>query len=145
MINGNRTVVFAATRKRGGEEQIDGQCRVVRHWPGSDRPDLILVAYGRGVKLEPGRYRAEFRLRSGPAGERMGQAAVLQLVKRQSQQVLVKAEIASGQHRERGYFSQVLEIRLSGTTEVEPQVLAGGGELWLDRVVFRLLNRLKDE
>ncbi len=127
-----RTIQFAYTRRKGGEEIMLADCRLVRFWKGGSRSAPTLVAYGKAITLQPGDYIARFRLRLQPSGA----TGILRINERSSQKTLVRAKITRQAAGEDTYYEQILPLHLAEKTRVEPQVLGESSPLWLDRVIL---------
>lgn len=129
-----RTVPMARTLCHAGRNLMDRQGDGVRHWkPGKTKPP-ITVAFGKGIRLEPGSYRAILRFRSVPPakGSDWGR---FELFAGKANEPLTAAPIEASNDLD--YREQTLTFAVGEAAAVEPRITAGWAPLWLLDVEFQ--------
>ena len=120
--------------RHGGGEKTHGG-RPVRYWAGR-RSTAEIVAYGRGMQLEPGRYRAAFHFAArAPAGA--GHWGHLGLHVLNQPAVLVDAQVEPVATTGDEMRVQSMAFELTERTVVEPRVTGAAARLWMWKVEFR--------
>lgn len=132
-----RAIAFCDTSRHAGGEVYAPGAACVRHWDGDGSRAPVAIAYGRSVKLPAGRWEAWVRCRmEAPRRTPRKYWAKFELHPPGKEQALIAAEfdrVASP----RGEFPiQRFPFELAQDADIEPRVVAGDAELWLDRMVF---------
>jgi hypothetical protein len=106
---------------------------LVRHWDGKVERNPPVVAYGGSAALPAGVYVARFRFRIGAVYPGGGHGpGELQVVKPETGDTFASAPIACATTG--AWVTQEVTFELEKERIVEPRVMGGDAELWLDRV-----------
>ena len=124
-----------ATMSKGcGENRLVAGSGLVRYWHGGAAASRIL-AHGASVVLPAGEHRAVFHYRTrAPRAEQVGHWGTFSLWQRGQGSPIVEAAVA--RREADGFVSQRLTFTLAEATRVEPRIIAGDAELWVQRVSF---------
>jgi hypothetical protein len=128
-----RTIALVRTARQGGSNRADRNGEGVRHWkPGRKKPPVVL-AFGKRIELQPGRYRAELTFRSRPP-RTGGEWGRFELWTRGTAAPLAAAALVPSDSRDDRV--QALTFSLEEATGVEPRITGGWAPLWLLEVEF---------
>jgi hypothetical protein len=128
-----RTISLVRTMKHAGSNRADRDGEGVRHWkPGRKRPPAV-VAFGKGIPLDEGRYRAVLEFRSAPPRDG-GDWGRIELLEHGTTNVMAESPVAPSDNRE--YRRQVLAFSLAEPARVEPRITGGHAPLWLMGMEF---------
>lgn len=136
-----RTVRFKDMRvhehaRRGIDNVIEGDVEM-RYWEGDGVRAPITLAFGIGLPLQAGSYRAEYRLRSKrPRREVKGGWGRLSLHVLNQSEALAEADVEKIPAEGDVFRTQTLTFELAAPASIEPRATGGDAELWLHTVEF---------
>ena len=128
-------IQLASTERDGGRNIKMPDGNILRHWKGNSAP--VNIAHGGFVWLQPGNYRAQFRLAAGKMRKKSGNYnGSLQVIDFGNRKMLVEAEILNAGKGPRQFINQELPFCITTNLQVGVHVFGGNTLLWLDTVQF---------
>ncbi len=140
-----RTIIFGFTHFEGGKNIKIGDY-IVRYWDGKGA--YKKVVYHSGIILKkPGRYKARFIYKIMPPKDKKKKSLKkgwfgLYMIPTGTEIKKVEIECPKSKYKN-GFQEQVLEfnIKTKHPFIIEPRVIGGDYQLWLDRVIFELSKK----